>query len=528
MVSPNDEPQTATGAAAADVQIEEASEIKVISEEDLVKAQKSFQQGKKNLLLNKYAESVNNIEEACRVYSAKYGEFDPQCAEVYFYFGKALLELARVENNVLGNALSGVPEDTGPIDDSRYGNPDEIPEEEKEQIADKVIDAMCTNEEKEGEKATTETTEATSKKDEAEPMEEKKPVEETKKEEVAGEGEKKETTAEKTEEKKEGEEDGDGDEDEEGDEDDEDGGDDDDEEETAAKEADEISNLQRAWEMFELAKLVYTKNVAEDELTKKKRIAECLVKLGEISIEQELYEQACTDIKESIRLQEEQKDEDRDERMLAETYYQQGLAQQFNNQFDDAKESFQRALNILQLRTEKLRGRLQTTGELSDDEKTKLNDEIAEIETLLPELNGKLEEVAEQDKQSMAAIQEAKECFMNNVVANGGGFSPSKTAAAAAAAAGGSGSGSGTSNGAEVKDITSMMKSKRKISGPQEDVNGLKKTRLSANGAPSSSGGETADMQTTSEATTGAAPAEIQPETTTPAAEAQETPATAQ
>lgn len=58
-------------------------------------------------MLNKYAESVNNIEEACRVYSAKYGEFDPQCADVYFYYGKALLELARVENNVLGNALTG-------------------------------------------------------------------------------------------------------------------------------------------------------------------------------------------------------------------------------------------------------------------------------------------------------------------------------------------------------------------------------------------------------------------------------------
>lgn len=131
------------------------NEIK--SEEDLVKAQKNFQQGKKNLMLNKYAESVNNIEEACRVYSAKYGEFDPQCADVYFYYGKALLELARVENNVLGNALTGgllilfcvcflfidlywfyiiinsifhsnyaVPEDTGPINDSRYGNPDDI------------------------------------------------------------------------------------------------------------------------------------------------------------------------------------------------------------------------------------------------------------------------------------------------------------------------------------------------------------------------------------------------------------------
>jgi nuclear autoantigenic sperm protein len=39
--------------------------------------------------------------------SAKYGELDPRCAEVYFYYGRALLELARVENTVLGNALNG-------------------------------------------------------------------------------------------------------------------------------------------------------------------------------------------------------------------------------------------------------------------------------------------------------------------------------------------------------------------------------------------------------------------------------------
>jgi hypothetical protein len=60
--------------------------------------------------------------------TAKYGEFDPQCAEIYYYYGRALLELARVENTVLGNALNGVnTEETGPIDDSRYGNPEEIP-----------------------------------------------------------------------------------------------------------------------------------------------------------------------------------------------------------------------------------------------------------------------------------------------------------------------------------------------------------------------------------------------------------------
>ena len=51
---------------------------------------------------------------------------DSQCAEIYYFYGRALLELARVENTVLGNALNGVPEDDSPINDSRYGNPDDV------------------------------------------------------------------------------------------------------------------------------------------------------------------------------------------------------------------------------------------------------------------------------------------------------------------------------------------------------------------------------------------------------------------
>ena len=86
---------------------------------------------------------MNNIGEACKVFSGKYGELDPQCAEVYFFYGRALLELARVENTVLGNALNGVPEDTGPIDDSRYGNPEDVAADEKKEISEKVIDALC-------------------------------------------------------------------------------------------------------------------------------------------------------------------------------------------------------------------------------------------------------------------------------------------------------------------------------------------------------------------------------------------------
>jgi len=228
-------------------------------------------------------------------------------------------------------------------------------------------------------------------------------------------------------------------------------------------EAEEISNLQRSWEMFELAKLVYMKNFDNDLSFKNKRIAECLLKLGEISIEQEIYEQAITDIAESIRLQEEQKEE-RDERMLAESYYQLALSQQFNNQFKEANETYQKSINIMQLRVEKLKGKLTLIKDDMDAEAERniINDEITELEALLPEMMSKLEEVNEQGQQSLNLIKEAKDIFINSM----------STDAAVPTT-------NGTSKIGEVKDITNMVKSKRKIDATTDDLSGVKKTRLS-------------------------------------------------
>ena len=45
--------------------------------------------------------------------------------------------------------------------------------------------------------------------------------------------------------------------------------------------------------------------------------------------------------------------EQRDEKMLAEIFYQLGLTQKFNNLFNEANESYQKSINIMQLRNEK-------------------------------------------------------------------------------------------------------------------------------------------------------------------------------
>ena len=64
-------------------------------------------EGKRHLLCKDIPAAVSSLADACKLMASECGEKAPECGEAYYFYGKALLELARLENVVLGNALSG-------------------------------------------------------------------------------------------------------------------------------------------------------------------------------------------------------------------------------------------------------------------------------------------------------------------------------------------------------------------------------------------------------------------------------------
>merc|ERR1739845_266567 len=95
-----------------------------------------------------------------------------------------------------------------------------------------------------------------------------------------------------------------------------------------AEDEEEPSNLQLAWEMLELAKVAFTTKLKdikeEDKKALEMKICETLLLLGEVSLENETYEQAVNDITECLNKRKVL--HPADSRRIAETQYQLGVA----------------------------------------------------------------------------------------------------------------------------------------------------------------------------------------------------------
>merc|ERR1719452_314704 len=168
-------------------------------------------------------------------------------------------------------------------------------------------------------------------------------------------------------------------------------------------EEEEPSNLQLAWEMLELAKVVYTKQVESGEGVKaelEEKLCSTMLALGEVSIENENYSQAVEDIKLCLKKQENLP---KGSRILAETHYQLGLAQGFHSQFDDAVDNLNCAVKIIKEKIESLK-EAKKDSPSEDAEK-----EMAELEALIPEIEEKIVDTKDMKKEAEAKSADGSE-----------------------------------------------------------------------------------------------------------------------
>jgi len=392
----------------------EASPVKVKSPKEVQEDAKThLVTGKRHLLVSDVPAAVTSLAQACELLSTQFGETAKECAESYYYYGKALLELSRLESGVLGNALDGVPEEGDEANTSQVEDPAKMTEDEKKEVEEKVGEALEENFQ-----------ESLQKKDEKDESEEKKEGKAKSEESQAGESKSegsKAGEAGKSEESKEmettedeGMEEGDDSEA------DESNGEDMDADKSTTEGADitkghsdekkdeeeEPSNLQLAWEMLELAKVVYTKQVESSEGNKaetEEKLCSTMLALGEVSLENENYKQAVEDIQLCLKNQESLP---KDSRIVAETHYQLGVALGFNSQFEEAVESLNSAIKIIKERIKIIKEGIKSLKKSPTKEEKK---EVTELEALIPEIEEKITDTKDMKKEAEAKNKDGSE-----------------------------------------------------------------------------------------------------------------------
>ncbi|XP_047197941.1 histone-binding protein N1/N2 isoform X2 [Hippoglossus stenolepis] len=498
-------------------------------------ANKLIGTGKKHLVMGKVVEAVSALQEACGMLAKKYGDTADECGEAFFWCGKALLDLARMENSVLGNALEGVPEEEEEEEkpkDSNVESTENIDEKTRDELRVQVYDAMAEKKNEDAQKAEGKQSEKAEKKNEdaqkaegkqsekAEKKNEDAPKAEGKQSEKAekknedaqkaegkqsekaekkgavvkasagdaqqkaakeGEEEKKSKVKEdksaENEDEKENEKQG-----EESAEEAEDGEEEEEEEEgddaemegdaqeqgegdgTAEKDSDEeeeVGNLQLAWEMLEVAKVIYKRKESKDDQL---MAAQTHLRLGEVSAESGNYSQALEDFQECLKLQV--KHLDSDSRLLAETHYQLGLTYSLNLQYRLAVDQLNSSISVIKSRLDKLQQLLdKAEGPEALPSERK---EMEELKALLPEIKEKVEDATEGLKMTSAASESVKDAlgggstssaFPESALQNGDAPSSSKVNGTSTKRVS---STNGHSSSAAVSDISHLVRKKRK------------------------------------------------------------------
>jgi len=344
--------------------------------------------GKNYLFDRDIPKAVSELSIACELLAKEFGETAEECGEAYLYYGKALLELSRLESDVLGNALEGFNMEAGDCevtDDAQIEDPLKMTADEKWDVEEKVAEALEENFEIFDRIAKIHMGSTESEEDcEEEDMDEDGDPKET--DAVASAGIAADLDPTITGEmsidecSKQGI----------------DGKNGEGEEVEDDIEAEDASNLQLAWEMLELAKVSFGKTLEKSTGEKRSeaevKICMAILGLGEVGVENENYGQAVEEFRQCLERRKAVLPAD--SRSIAEVHYQLGMALGFLRQFTEAESSLVDAISVLETREKNLKNM-----EASET----VDQELAELTTLVGEIK---ETIAEHKEMSKEKVEE--------------------------------------------------------------------------------------------------------------------------
>ncbi|CAG8577170.1 12298_t:CDS:2, partial [Acaulospora morrowiae] len=164
----------------------------------------------------------------------------------------------------------------------------------------------------------------------------------------------------------------------------------------------QTDDLSLAWEILEYSREIYSQISSESA---KRNLGEVYIKLGDVSLENEKFDQAAIDYREGLRIKKETLSEDN--RQIAEAYPFLVLALALESISDTASqeeaiEHVQKAIGVLQKRKEILHDKLSAHQEVLgkgkkvatvEDPTVAIDKEMKDIDELLIDMNSKVEDI---------------------------------------------------------------------------------------------------------------------------------------
>ncbi|XP_037553945.1 nuclear autoantigenic sperm protein isoform X2 [Nematolebias whitei] len=501
-------------------------------------AKKLIGTGKRHLVMGDVVSAVSVFQDACSMLAAKFGDTADECGEAFFLCGKSLLELARMENSVLGNALEGVPEESEEEEQPNNANiesADNLDEETREELRKQVYDAMAEEEKAEAADVTlgsksmmrnvevenenielmapVEQCASGSEEASSSPLNVEKctkdaeqksscPEAEAERRSPQSEGEPLRGEDEGAEEPEEGKDEtkpetDEGEDKSEGNDDDDDDDDDEEEGEKNAQdnEEDDVGNLQLAWEMLEVAKVIFTRKESKEEQL---MAAQAYLKLGEVGAESGNYPQALDDFQECLSLQ--LKHLPPHSRLLAETHYHVATTLCYMDQYNQAIQHYNSSIKVIETRLAMLQEIIDAAKDAAAAEE---KNEMEELKLLLPEIREKVEDAKESQRTASAASQAIQQTLGTASTSsaflceNGGPSSSSSSTAFATTSQIPVKTRDGTSS-SKASDISHLVRKKRKPEegSPVKDTGAKQpKREATVNGSGESSASNRNEIQ---------------------------------